>query len=224
MAKGFESIVFDPAVFDRELQELESLLKSKSDLSERADILPFFKKRKQLSAYLGTFSPDVGPATELAFEFPVFGDFCVDVLLGNERTGDFCVIEFEDGRSDSIFKKQPRRSSPEWSARFDHGFSQIADWFYSLDDFKGTKAFQKSFGEGHIRFTGLLVIGRSAGLDKAKRNRLKWRTEKVLIDSHPVNCITFDELHETLHQRFLYYRAASKLEGKKPKKRGLASS
>jgi len=193
------------------------LLKSKPDLSERDDIQPFFKKRKHLSAYMGTFSPDIGPATELAFEYPFFGDFSADVLLGNKKAGEFCVVEFEDGRRDSIFKKAGTRANPEWSSRFDHGFSQMVDWFYNLDDFKGTKGFTKTFGHGHIKFIGILIIGRSAGLDDTQHSRLKWRTERVLIDCHHINCVTFDELHAQLHDRFILYREASKLEKKKKK-------
>jgi Domain of unknown function (DUF4263) len=116
-----------------------------------------------------------------------------------------------------FLKKQPKRGNPEWSARFEHGLSQLTDWFYNLDDFKGTKGFAKTFGNGHIKFFGLLIIGRSASLDNAKRSRLDWRTEKVLIDSHPVPCLTFDDLYASLRDRFIIYRAAAKLEAKKKK-------
>lgn len=218
MGVNLESIEFDPAQFQLELAGLDALLQSKGDLSETGDIQPFFEKRKHLAAYMGTFSPNLGPATELAFEFPFFGDFKADLLLGNKCEGEFCVVEFEDGSEDSIFKKQPRRGNPEWSARFEHGISQITDWFYNLDDYKGTRGFAKTFGNGYIRFSGLLVIGRDSSLDDAKRNRLRWRTEKVLIDSHSVNCITFDEVYSVLRNRFLLYRAASKLESRNSRK------
>ena len=134
---------------EKELSALDALLKSKSNLSEQRDIRPFFEKSKQLSAYLGTFSPNLGPAAELAFQYPFFGDFTADLLLGNKKAGEFCVVEFEDGRHDSIFKKQPLRANAEWSSRFEHGFSQLTDWFYNLDDFKGTKGFARTFGVGH---------------------------------------------------------------------------
>ncbi|MFO0965830.1 MAG: Shedu immune nuclease family protein [Gemmataceae bacterium] len=212
MSRNLEAVTFEPRRFEKELKAFGSLLGSGEDLSEAADIQPFFEKSRHLSAYLGTFSPNIGPATELAFRYPFFGDFAADLLLGSKKAGEFCVVEFEDGRRDSVFKKQPKRGNPEWSSRFEHGFSQLVDWFYNLDDFKGTKGFARTFGGGHVRFTGLLLIGRSAPLDEAKRNRLKWRTEKVLIDSHPVNCITFDELHDLLRARFVLYQAASKLE------------
>jgi hypothetical protein len=128
--------------------------------------------------------------------------------------GEFCVVEFEEGGEHSIFKNQPRRGNPEWSSRFEHGFSQLTDWFYNLDDFKGTKGFARTIGQGHIRFTALLVIGRSSSLDDAKKSRLKWRTERVIIDSHSINCITFDALHEDLRNRYSFYKAASKFEKK----------
>lgn len=38
------------------------------------------------------------------------------------------------------------------------------------------------------------------------------KTEKVLIDSHPINCVTFDDLYATLNTRIQMYRAASKQE------------
>ena len=210
MSKTLETIVFDPSKFEKELKAFDALLKSKMDLSERDDIQPFFKKNKQLTAYMGTFAPNIGPATELAFEYPFFGDFSADVLLGSKKAGEFCVVEFEDGRRDSIFKKAGAKATPEWSSRFEHGFSQIVDWFYNLDDFKGTKGFVKTFGYGHIKFTGLLVIGRSANLDDTQSNRLKWRTERVLIDSHPINCMTFDDLYAILKSRFALYKLPSK--------------
>jgi len=148
----------------------------------------------------------------LAFQFPFFGDYTADAVVGSKALGEFCVVEFEDGAADSIFKRQPKRGNPEWSSRFEHGFSQLVDWFYHLDDFRGTEGFAKAFGYGRVRFAGLLVIGRQAGLDEARRNRLRWRSEKVLSDSHSVTCTTFDELAETLRRRFVVYGEDAELE------------
>jgi hypothetical protein len=215
MATNLEALAFEPAKFEKELKAYGRLLQSKAYLSELNDIQPFFEKCKHLSAYLGTFSPNIGPATELAFQYPFWGGFKADLILGTKAAGEFCVVEFEDGGPSSIFKKQPKRRNPEWSARFEHGFSQLVDWFCNLYDLKGTPDFEKDFGYGHIRFIGLLVIGRNASLDDATKRRLKWRTEKVLIDSHAINCITLDELHEVLQSRYDLYKAASKLEDKK---------
>lgn len=169
--KTFEHIVFDPDQCRREIAAFKKLLQSRAGLKERAEIQVFFKKRKQLSAFLGTYAPGMVLADRLAYEFPLVGDFAVDIMLGNKDGGVFCAVEFEDGRPDSLFTTNPRRSTTEWSRRFEHGFSQLVDWFHALDDFKKTERFARDFGHGHIRFLGLLVMGRSAGLSDSERNR-----------------------------------------------------
>jgi hypothetical protein len=68
--KDFTTVSFDPARVNKELRELDRLLKSRGSLSERADLQPFFKKREQLPAFLGTYTVDIWPATHLAYELP----------------------------------------------------------------------------------------------------------------------------------------------------------
>jgi hypothetical protein len=210
--KGFSDIVFDPAKCRRELGAFGRLLRSKGNLSERADIQAFFKRHQQLAAFIGTFVPDIGPAPLLAFEFPLFGDFTADIVLGTRDRGEYCLIELEDAGPRSIFTAIRTRSTREWSRRFDHGFSQLVDWFYALDDLKKTSNFARHFGHGHVKFFGLLLIGRNAGMSDDERARLKWRTEKVPIDSHPINCLTFDDLHQYLKRRMSYYPAGSRFD------------
>jgi hypothetical protein len=125
VTKILEPIAFNPVQCRAELTAFKQLLDGKQDLEERADILPFFKERKQLSAFIGTFASNIGPASVLAFEFPFMGDFAADIVLGNKDKGVFCVVEFEDGKADSIFKKQASKSTTEWSQRFERGFSQL---------------------------------------------------------------------------------------------------
>ena len=162
------------------------------------DIQPLFKASKASVGLPGTFAPDIGPATDLAYDFPFFGDYRADLFVGRKSAAHFCVVEFEDGGPDSIFKRQPNRPNPEWSARFEHGFSQLADWFFNLDDYKKNHGFTKTFGYGHVSFTGLLVIGRSAGLDDMRRTGLRWSFDKVLIDSNAVICVNYYCVYELL--------------------------
>ena len=86
--KDFAEIVFDPATCQRELTAFGKLLDSHPKLAERDDLLPFFKKRKQLAAFLGTYTPNIGPATQLAYEFPFLGDFAADMVLGRRDQGE----------------------------------------------------------------------------------------------------------------------------------------
>src|SRR5436190_1635758 len=99
--KEFREVVYDPSKVKKELDALGKLLKANARLSERKHLQPFFKKREQLSAFLGTNSPNIGPATHLAYEFPFLGDFAADLIVGNREQGEYLVIELEDGLPDS---------------------------------------------------------------------------------------------------------------------------
>lgn len=211
MASILEPVIFDPAAFRQELNDLDSLLKAKSDLKEREDIIPFFKTRKHLTAYIGTLYLRVAVATEVCFEFNISGNFAADVLLGSRAANQFCIVEFEPGNEGAIFKKQNRKN-PEWSARFEHAFSQIVDWFWALEDQRESQDFRTTFGDGEITFASLLIMGRTASLDDAKKRRMTWRTKKVLVDSNKVICITFDDLYAALKEKYEFYASAAEIE------------
>jgi hypothetical protein len=211
VAKNLEEVVFNPTRCRSELRAFKKLLDSRRELGERKDLQPFFRRRKQLSAFVGTFAPDIGPARQIAFEYPFLGDFSADIVLGNAKTNTFCIVEFEDGNTNSIFRRVRNKSMTEWSPRFEHGFSQLVDWCQTLDDFKKTDRFAKDFGHGHIRFIALLILGRNAGVSEHDRKRLRWRTEKVRVDSHAIECLTFDDLYTYLSMRLSFYPEASKL-------------
>lgn len=209
MTKELESIQFDPLKCESELKAFRKFLDSNDDLEERRDIQPFFQNRKQLSAFIGSYAPEIGRADLIAFEFPFLGDFKADLLLGNQETGSYCVVEFEDGKRDSIFRKRRNRSMTEWSPRFEHGFSQLVDWCFALDDFKKTDRYAKDFGHGYVRFVALLIVGRNSGITEYDRKRLRWRSDKVRVDSHPIECMTFDDLYTNLRMRINFYHELS---------------
>jgi hypothetical protein len=209
--KEFATVVFDPVQCRAELDALRDLLASNQELSEGKDLLPLFRKSPQLAAFLRATIWDLGPANRLAYEFQIFGDYAADIVIGNYGKGTFCAIELEDARPSSIFHKPEGKATPEWGRRFEHGFSQLVDWFFSFDDHKNTTGFTKNFGFGHIRFFGLLLIGRSKDLTAHDQTRLRWRSEKVAVNSHQVYCWTYDELYESLESDWrLFSQAASK--------------
>ena len=186
--KHLEEIQFDATRCTRELAEFGDLLRESTHLQERAQVLPFFQNRRHLSAFIGTYASDIGPADLIAQEFEIAGDFRADFIVGSAKTQTFCLIEMENAAPGSIFSVQGNKGSKEWGRRFEHGFGQLVDWFYALDDLKGTERFTRDFGYGHARFHGLLVIGRSTDLSQADQSRLRWRGERVLVNSHPVAC------------------------------------
>jgi hypothetical protein len=117
-----------------ELVAFKRLLDSKQSLSERGDILPFFNDHKHLAALVGSFNSKINSFDRIAIEFNLFGDYVCDLLVGDSTSHSFCFVEFEDASPTSIFTKKKSKSTPEWSARFDRGFSQIVDWFAILED------------------------------------------------------------------------------------------
>lgn len=201
--KTFEPFEFDYKSGLWQLEEFEQLLSSKSELSESRDILPFFKTKKHLSALVGTLNPNIVQFDMLAFELDLWGDFACDMAVGDSRIGSYCLIEFEDAKSDSIFKKNGKKNTLEWSPRFEHGFSQVVDWLWALDDNKQTSKYRKLFKSDEINFTAYLIIGRKKFIDNEQRFR--WRQNKVRVNSHQVHCFTFDDLLLALQRKTTFF-------------------
>jgi hypothetical protein len=110
-------LVFDPVQARKEWREYEMLLASKPELKERDDILPFFQQRHHLSLLIGSYLPSIAKLNCFAHEFSLFGDFKADLIVGDSITRHYLLIEFEDGKSNSIFKstqKQPLNGRRDW--------------------------------------------------------------------------------------------------------------
>ena len=132
----------------------------------------------------------------------MFGDFAADVVIGQLAHNVYCAVEFEDARPNSVLHKTEARASKYWGQRLERGFSQLVDWFFVLDDQRGTAAFTRLFGAGHIQFFGMLVIGRSADLDAHDMGRLQWRADRVSINTHKIFCYTYDDLLSDLERNW----------------------
>ena len=55
------------------------------------------------------------------------GNFLSDLVVGDSVTQSYCFVEFEEAAPTSLFVSKPDISTPEWSPRFERGFSQIVD-------------------------------------------------------------------------------------------------
>jgi hypothetical protein len=204
--KTFLTFDFSLKQCAEELQRFKALLDSQQNLREKEDILPLFNECKHLSAFLGSYSPYVGNFDRLAFEYELFGDFACDLVVGDSTTNRYCFIEFENANERSIFDKKKNKYAPEWGARFDHGFSQIIDWFWKLDDVKSTVDWKDRFGDkATVSYYAILVVGRDTSLGYRETHRKQWRLDKVKIDSREILCLTFDQLYKDLNQRIQNY-------------------
>ena len=195
---------FDVIKCIAELEEFERLLEQE-ELRESHDIIPFFKGKLHLSAFVASYLAEIVRFDRIRHEFTFFGDFRADLVVGDSVNKTYCFIEFEDATQNSIFVNRGRSTS-DWSPRFERGFSQIVDWFWKLDDFKNTAQYRAVFDSDSINFYGMLIIGRNSFLSPIDRNRLRWRLNKVLIDSQKIICITFDQLARDLRDRLSLYQ------------------
>jgi len=125
--KKFSQIAFELATCRQQLSEFHKLLQDYQFLLERDKILPFFRERWYLSAFMGYYHRKISRYDLVAFEYDLFGDFVCDLVVGDSVKKSYCFIEFEAAAVNSIFVSKPGRNTPEWSSKFERGFSQIVD-------------------------------------------------------------------------------------------------
>ena len=196
----------------KELQKLETLLSSKSELKERDEILPFFRENKHLASFIGSYIPDIANPDRLAIEYDLFGDFSCDLAVGDSTSQTFLLVEFEDARPESLFIKPRSKSTPEWAPRLEHGFSQVVDWFWKLSDNEKSDDYEHRFGTRHAAIHGLVVVGRDQNLEPREKARLRWRQDHTIVHSKKVSVITFDQLVKDIKYRLSKYPAAARAD------------
>lgn len=205
---SFEEISFSPDAAAAELDELTSLLHTDDPLSERDDLLPFFRHQRHASAALGLFHSEINVPNRIAFEYDFLGEYRADIVIGDSEVSAYTLVELEDAGPDSIFVDRGRSTS-YWSRRFNEGFSQLVDWLYELDQRATETALRQDFGDSDPSFFTMLVVGRRPALSGREWDRLQWHRSHVLVDSTRVFARTFDEVIDDLQQRMHLYSAAS---------------
>jgi hypothetical protein len=198
--KVFDRLDFDLAQCRVEVGELRDWLDANPTLVEKS-IRDFFRRRRHLSAFIASYNANVNRFDRIAFEYPLFGDFTCDLVVGDSAGSAFCFVEFEDAGPQSLFARRGKKVTREWSPRFDHGYSQIIDWFHKLDDMRKSSDYSSRFGAPVVRHSGVLVVGRDHFLNAGERERLVWQSDNVVVASRTIQCTTFDGLAEILQAR-----------------------
>ena len=189
-------ITFKPKKAKKELKKYLALLRTRH-LGEKKHILPFFAKHRQMAALAGCLFPEITNFDRIKTEWNVFDGLRADLVVGDSKKQAFIIVEFEDGRKNSLFKG--KRRYPEWSQRYEHGFSQIIDWVWKIAKRDTDLEFQTEFGSITPKFHFLLVVGRIAGVATPReQHRLSWRNREVIVGGRRVECITFDELAQRI--------------------------
>jgi hypothetical protein len=196
--KRFGSLSIDFRRAEAQVAELGRFLDAPGPIPEDgpSGLLRFFRDRADLLGLIGRLNLRAGSSDLVAAELDIMGYFRADFAVGDERTGEYVLIELEPA-DDCIFHKHGEKTKREWHSRFNHGYNQLVDWFWLLGDFEHTKTFQSIF-PNFSRFIGLLVIGRDHHLSLEERQRVEWRRAKCLTDSSPILVLTYDELYDMM--------------------------
>jgi Domain of unknown function (DUF4263) len=208
--KQLATIPFSASKCAGELEELKKLLSNHNELEENRHILPFFKARSSLSAFIGSLFPEMNTFEKTGHEFDLFGDYKADLVVADNSNEKYCFIEFEDAKKSSLFKSTTKFSD-SFSQRYECGFSQLIDWFYILEDQKNTELFRKKLGNNVTGYFGALIIGRDHFLTDANRKRLEWRSNNVIVNSRHIYCYTYDTLYKKLKEKLDYFNELKSL-------------
>ena len=196
----FTSVSIDLSTVSEEIHEFQELLEANTTLQEQDDLLPFFRARPQLTAWLGTVNPDLVRPDSVAYEYEIFGRYQADILVGDTTQGRFTLVELEDASRASVFKDRERTSS-YWSRRFLTGFSQLVDWLFELRTQATDLSLQEEFGTMQPLLHPALIVGRTAALSDRERHRFDWFRQEVLVSSSRLSILTYDELVTDLDDR-----------------------
>lgn len=194
--KNLQPHIIDPLNCRVEWDAYETLLKTNPTLAEQKDVLPFFKDRKDLSLLMCNYFPKFSVADRFAHEFSLDGQFVADLIVGDSKKHHYLLVEFEEGRPDSIFKQKGKKATLDWAARIENAYSQLVDWLWKLEDKRSTADFTNTFGNRRATFQGLIVIGKNMNLSPQEKDRLKWRMDSTFINNNAVSVVSFDELKD----------------------------
>lgn len=189
---SFENIKFNLKLADRELASFKKWLAGKNFVGETAIVAEIKQRRHMaclLASTLGLPAPDM-----IKFELTLKGMFRTDLVLGNDGQRKFGLIEFEDAKENSIFKKGTKQYR-YWGPRVEHGFGQILDWAWVSSDHPNDSVLLGGFG-GPITASAYAVIcGRDASLrDDVEWKRFRHRRDYLKVEGQPALVLTYDEM------------------------------
>ncbi|MEZ8379389.1 Shedu immune nuclease family protein [Vibrio splendidus] len=204
----FYDCVFDLSKAEKDLKNFKVLLDSKTEVGE-SELQQFFDGNIQLLWLLG-YVTGIDVPVKYCAESSVFGKYRTDYIVTNADQTKLTFVEFEEAKLNSIFKSKPAQTSTryDWSNTFEHGVSQVTDWFYLLSENYGTDLMENEFGCRKIKYQGVVVAGRDKGIPtKEQQNRLDWRIENTVINSKHIQFFTFDSLYKEMKEQLNMLKA-----------------
>jgi hypothetical protein len=66
---------------------------------EENHLTNFFQKRPHLLTFIGTYFIENRSLGLYAYEFPLFGSFSTDFVIGDDKSHSYLFVEFESGKT-----------------------------------------------------------------------------------------------------------------------------
>jgi hypothetical protein len=121
------------------------------------------------------------------------------LVVGNLQFQRFVFVEFESGQDTSLFGPKGTNQMRDWSRHLEHGFGQIVDWAWAIQDAGNTQMFKSAFECEDPIVLYLLVCGRDASMrDSTEERRFLWRSQSIILDGKIATCLTYDGLYRFL--------------------------
>ena len=192
---NFDRIKFDAKQAAAELDSFKSWLFVRAHFSEK-EVVAEIALRRHMACLLGFTilmpSPDM-----IKFEFQVKGLFRVDLVIGNDKSRKFVLVEFEDGNENSLFKGGTNNYR-YWSPRLEHGFGQVLDWGWAKHTHPGDLAFTNSFGGRVLDDCYVVVCGRNPKPGSLEEERFDFRRTRLSLSGVPLQLYTYDNLIDAM--------------------------
>lgn len=192
---NLDKIRFNARQASDELASFKTWISEHSHFSER-DVVAEISARRQMACLLGYTilmpSPDL-----IKFEFDVKGLFRADLVIGNDKSRKFVLVEFEDGREDSLFKGGTKNYR-YWSPRLEHGFGQVLDWGWAKHTHPADVVFRNSFGGKVLDDCYVVVCGRNPQSGSLEDERLDFRRSRLQLSGVPLQLYTYDNLVDAM--------------------------
>ena len=178
---------------EKELAELRKFLND-NPIFKESKIVKELKKRLHASCLIGSLIAGAPKPDLYKFEFPLLGTFRADLVVGSSHSRRFVLVEFEGAGVTSLFGPGGTALMRDWSKELEHGFGQLVDWAWQVNDAPGLTTLQSAFGCNIAGAVSLLVCGRDAHMDIAERKRFDYRATKVAIQGMITTVLTYDGL------------------------------
>jgi hypothetical protein len=188
----FDSIAFDLHAAEIELRGFKGWLADRTFLGEK-EIVAEIAARPQMMCLLGVAlrvpRPDM-----IKFELTMKGVFRTDLVVGNDHSRTFALIEFEAAEETSLFRRGTAQYR-HWGSALEHGFGQVIDWAWVRDDHPNDTVLHAAFGGAIAHSIFAVVCGRDAGIvGPMEHRRFAHRRHLVTIAGHSAEIMTYDDM------------------------------